>query len=64
MIALRTSPPAASTTEFKMVCERRTFANVVRRFNAEASRVGAIGLNLKLIRQSRDKRKCYGDEGT
>jgi hypothetical protein len=48
MVALRTSPPAPSTIEFKMPCERRTFANVVTRFNAEASRVGAIGLNLKL----------------
>ena len=57
MIALRTSPPALSTTEFRMLCERRTFANVVTRFSAEASRVGAIGLNLKLIDQSRDKRK-------
>jgi len=56
MIALRTSPPAPSTTEFKIFCERRTFANAVTRFNAEASRVGAIGLNLKPIRQSRDKR--------
>jgi hypothetical protein len=56
MVALRTSPPAPSTIEFKMPCERRTFANVVTRFNAEASRVGAIGLNLKLTDWSRDER--------
>jgi hypothetical protein len=55
MIALRTSPPTPSTIEFMMFCERRTFANVVTRFNAEASRVGAIWLNLKLIDQSRDE---------
>jgi len=46
MIALRTSPPAFSTIECNVVGERRTLANVVTRFIAGVSSVGAIGLNL------------------
>jgi len=52
MIALRTSPPAPSTIESNALGKRRTLANVITRFTAKVSNVGAIGLNLRAICRS------------
>lgn len=66
MIALRTSPPAPSRIELSVFGEGRTLANAVTRFTAEASSVGAIGLNLLrgICRPDKETTQSRGDERT
>lgn len=64
MIALRTSPAAASVIECGVFGERRTFANVVTRFTAEVSSVDAIGLNLRApVGSHKEQRKVAETNG-